>query len=284
MRIVLVMLLLVLFVPQAQSAEEETELIVFAAASLTDAFTELGEAFTAAHPEIQIILNFGSSSMLATQLVNGAPADIFASANPRQMQVAVDAERIGSEPVIFARNRLVLITPADNPSAIESLADLQKPGLLLVLAAPEVPVRDYTDTMLDLMADAPEYSEAFREAVLANVISEEGNVRQVVTKVALGEADAGVVYSSDITPDIAEDVITFEIPDIYNTIAEYPIAITDDTDNAVAAQAFVDFIVSDEGQAILEKWGFIPLEMETDPEATPEVTPEATSEASSGNS
>lgn len=279
MHIFLTLLLLALFTPLVQEPEEETELLVFAAASLTDAFTELGETFTEANPHIRVTLNFASSSTLATQLSNGAPADVFASANPRQMEVTTEADRIGTDPVIFARNRLVLMVPADNPAEIESLADLQTPGLLLILAAPEVPVRDYTDTMLERMANDPDYGEVFREAVLANLISEEANVRQVVTKVALGEADAGIVYSSDITPDIAEDVITFEIPEIYNTIAEYPVAITNDTEHPEAAQAFVDFILSDEGQAILAKWGFIPLETEA-AESTPEVTPEA----SSGNS
>ena len=143
-----------------------------------------------------------------------------------------------------------------------------------MLAAPDVPVRTYTDAMLEKLAADEAYGETFREAVLANVVSEEDNVRQVAAKVALGEADAGIVYSSDVTPDIAEDVITFPIPDEVNTLASYPIAITDDTPNPELAQAFVDYVLSEDGQATLVKWGFVSV---IEPEATPE--PEMTAEA-----
>ncbi|MBZ0300711.1 MAG: molybdate ABC transporter substrate-binding protein, partial [Anaerolineae bacterium] len=227
------------------SAQSSQTLVVFAASSLTDAFEEIGTAFQAAQPGVKVLFSFGGSSALATQLAEGAPADVFASANTRQMQVAQEAGRISGSPLTFAKNRLVLIVPADNPANIQSLRDLANPGVRLVVAAPAVPVRDYTDVMLDRLAADPNYGEEYRQAVVANIVSEEDNVRQVAAKVALGEADAGTVYISDVTPDIADQVIAIPIPDDLNTIATYPIAVTDDSALPELAQTFVDFVRSE---------------------------------------
>jgi molybdate transport system substrate-binding protein len=257
-RLILLLVALALFtggVPAA--AQERKTLTIFAASSLTDAFNEIASGFKAANPNVDIIFNFGSSSTLATQLQEGAPADLFASANSKQMSVAADAKRIAGKPVTFAKNRLVLIVPSDNPAKIETLRDLAKPGVKLVLAAPDVPVRDYTNTMLDRLAADSSYGDAYKQAVLSNIVSEEDNVRQVSAKVALGEADAGFVYRSDVTPDIASKVIAIQIPDTLNTIATYPIAATNDSANPELAQAFIDEVLSEKGQAVLVKWGFI---------------------------
>jgi molybdate transport system substrate-binding protein len=240
-------------------AQTSQTLTIFAAASLADAFEDIATAFKAENPNVDIVFNFGSSSTLATQLVEGAPSDIFASANPRQLAVAREGKRVVGYAPIFARNRLVLIMPSDNPANISTLADLANTGVRFVVANTGVPVRDYTDTMLARLAEDPAYGTAYRDAVIANIASEEDNVRQVVAKVALGEADAGVVYFSDVTPDIAEQVSLIAIPDEVNTIATYPIAITDDTANFDLAQAFIDFVLSPYGQAILVKWNFIPV-------------------------
>jgi len=259
-------------------AQDTQTLTVFAAASLTDAFTEIGDAFAEQNPEVEVVFNFGSSSTLATQLVEGAPADLFASANVRQMEVAQEAGRIDEPIEIFARNRLVIAVPVDNPANIHSLADLAEPGVLLVLAAPEVPVRTYTDAMFELLAADEDYGAEYQDAVYANLVSEEDNVRQVVAKLALGEADAGIVYQSDITPDVADEVLAIEIPDAFNQIATYPIATLNDSANPELARAFVDFVLSDDGQAILTGWGFAPrCPDDATIEATPEVeaTPEA---------
>ena len=176
------------------------------------------------------------------------------------MQVAADGGRIGGTPVTFAKNRLILIVPVNNPANIQSLDDLANPGINLILAAPEVPVRAYTDTMLEKMASDVAFGEGYRDAVLANLVSEEPNVRQVSAKVALGEADAGIVYASDVTPDIADDVIALPIPDEFNTIASYPIALTNDTAQPELAQQFVDFVLSSAGQDILVTWGFVSIQ------------------------
>lgn len=271
------------YIPLAAQADET--LLIFAASSLTDAFEELAVLFEAQTPNVDVQFNFGGSSTLAAQLAQGAPADVFASANAAQMETACEAERILSEPVVFVRNRLVVALPADNPAHITSLLDLANPGVKLVLAAQGVPVRDYTETMLERLALEPDYGEAYREAVLANLVSEEDNVRQVSAKVALGEADAGIVYQSDITPDIAESVITLPISDAYNTIAYYPIAVTTEGENPVLAGEWIRFVLSDDGQTVLERWGFVPVNEAQIAEATPEAdsataepTPESTPE------
>jgi molybdate transport system substrate-binding protein len=239
-------------------AQESQPLTVFAAASLTDAFEQIATDFESLNPGADVIFNFGGSSALATQLVNGAPADVFASANARQMQVVQDGGRIASEPRTFARNLLVLVTPADNPANITTLRDLSNPGVKLVLAAPDVPVRTYTDLLLARLASLPTYGEAYRAAVLSNLVSEEDNVRQVLLKVALGEADAGIVYQTDVTPDSAGQVFTIPIPRAVNSLARYPIAATTESANPELAQAFVDYVLSEAGQATLVQWGFVP--------------------------
>lgn len=232
-------------------------LIVFAASSLTDAFEEIGAAFETGNPGVDVLFNFAGSSTLVAQLSEGAQADVFASANPRQMAAAQDAGRITGEPRVFARNRLALIVPADNPARIESFADLQNPGIVLVIAAEGVPVRDYTEAMLTALSADPAFGQTYVDGFRANIRSEESNVRQVAAKVALGEADAGIVYSSDVTPDIRESVLQFDIPDAFNVIAEYPIAVVEGTADAELAQSFVDTVRSDAGQETLERWGFV---------------------------
>jgi molybdate transport system substrate-binding protein len=263
--LLIALLLCTLLIGLVPVSAQDSTLTVFAASSLTDAFNEIATAFEAANAGTDVVLNFGGSSTLATQLAEGAPADVFASANNTQMNVARDAERIAGTPLTFVKNRLVLIVPADNPANIQSLHDLGNSGVKLVVAAPGVPVRDYTDAMLTRLAADPNYGADFQTAVMANVVSEEDNVRQVSAKVALGEADAGVVYRSDVTPDIADQVIALPIPDAVNTLATYPIAVTNDSANPDLAQAFIDYVRSDEGQDTLVKWGFTSVRIPEQP-------------------
>jgi molybdate transport system substrate-binding protein len=247
--------------PEATEAAvpiEEITLTIFAASSLTDAFTELGQLLEEEQPGTTVQFNFASSTDLVIQLTEGAPADVFASANQKQMNNAVTAERIAGEPANFLTNSLVLIVPADNPAGIETLADLANEGVKFVSALPDVPIRVFTEEMLDKASADPAYGADFKTAVLANLVSEEANVRQLAAKVALGEADAGVVYRSDVTPDIADQVQVIEIPEALNVVAVYPIAAVSDSANPEAAQAFVDLVLSEEGQAVLAKWGFSP--------------------------
>lgn len=239
----------------ASGVELSGSIIVFAAASLTDAFTEMGEAFEAAYPEVDVEFNFAGSSALRAQIEEGAPADVFASANTSHMDALIEAG-LAEEPTIFVHNSLVVITPRDNPAGLETLADLTQPGLKLVLAAAEVPAGGYARDMLANADADPAFGTGFSEAVLANLVSNEANVKQVVAKVQLGEADAGVVYGSDVTPDVAPNLFTIEIPESVNVVANYPIAVLKETDGPEVTQAFIDFVLSTDGQTILARWGF----------------------------
>lgn len=234
-----------------------TTLHVFAAASLIDAFTQIGNDFTAAHPGVEVVFNFAGSNELATQISSGAPADVFASANAAQMDVAIDSGRIVSGTQrTFVRNRLVVIAPSDNPAGLTALEDLAQPGVAIVVAAREVPVGQYTLDFLDKAEARGSLGEGYKDAFIANIVSYEQNVRAVLTKVRLGEADAGVVYTSDVGA-AAEEVIQIEIPDHLNTIANYPIAPLSDSANLELAQQFVDYVLSPAGQQVLVEYGFI---------------------------
>jgi molybdate transport system substrate-binding protein len=260
-------------------AQEKQSLTVFAAASLTDAFNEIAAGFKKQNPGVEMLFSFGNSATLATQISQGAPADVFASANEKQMKVVQDGRQLAGAAHTFVKNRLALVVPVKNPAQIQSLKDLAEPGVKLILAAPGAPVRDYTDTMLDKLAQDAAYGPDYKVAVLRNLVSEEDTVRGVAAKVALGEADAGVIYRSDVTPDLMDKVLMLPIPDAVNTIATYPIAVVKGSPNAQLAQAFVDYVLSDAGQAILKKWNFLTL-CKAAPEAAPQAEvsppPEAT--------
>jgi molybdate transport system substrate-binding protein len=237
-------------------APAENEVTVFAASSLTNAFTEMSQSYESQAPNVKVVTNFAASSQLATQLIEGAAADVYASADQEQMSQASNAGRISGQPIIFATNHLVIIVPADNPGGVERIGDIAKPGLKLVLAAPGVPVRVYTDQALAALDSRGVYGADFASRVYANLASEEQNVRQVSAKVALGEADAGIVYTSDVTPDIAGQVRQFEIPDWANPLAKYPIALVANAPHKSGGQGFIQFVLSSQGQAILSQWGF----------------------------
>lgn len=230
-------------------------LTIYAATSLTDVFGAVGTAFGEAHPEAEILLNFANSATLAAQIEAGAPADVFASANESQMDHVIEIGRVeASEVEIFAHNRLIVIVPADNPGDVQTVQDLTKEGLLLVLAAQGTPIRSYTDAMLASYYE--DFGEDFSERVLRNLVSEESNVRQVVARVALGEADAGVVYQSDALGDVADQLITISVDERHNQLASYPIAPLNDTAAQDLALAFIQFLRSAEAQSIMAENGF----------------------------
>lgn len=239
------------------AAPASSEIHVFAAASLTDAFAEIGKHFEATNPGATVSFNFAGSQQLAQQIAQGAPADVFASANQQQMQVVIRSGQVASGTErTFARNRLVVIVPKDNPAGLKELKDLARPNLKLVLATKQVPVGGYALDFLAKASKLPEYTAAYSATVLANVVSYEENVKSVLSKVALGEADAGIVYTSDIALDTSK-VGRIDIPDNLNTIATYPIAAIRGSRQAGLAQRFVDYVLSAPGQQILVKYGFI---------------------------
>lgn len=243
--------------PTDAPAPQTSELTVFAAASLKDSFTEIGKLFEAANPGATVIFNFAGSQQLRAQLEQGAPADVFASANKKEMDAAIAASLVVSgTQQTFARNRLIVITPKANPGQLVDLADLAKPGLKLVIADKAVPVGQYTLDMLDKMSKDAAFGADFPAKVQANVVSLEQDVKAVVTKVQLGEADAGVVYATDAAA-AAADVTAIQIPDQFNQLATYPIAALAKAPQPELAQKFVDLVLSDEGQAVMGKHGFI---------------------------
>ncbi|HEX6256887.1 MAG TPA: molybdate ABC transporter substrate-binding protein [Euzebyales bacterium] len=216
---------------------------VFAAASLTDAFEAIGERFEQAHPDVDVAFNFASSSTLATQITEGAPADVFASADQAQMDVVDDAGGIVGERVDIARNSLQIAVEPGNPMGIAGLDDLARADVTVVLAAEEVPAGEYARQVLDA------------QRVAVDPASLETDVRAVLSRVALGEADAGVVYTSDVeSADGAVEGVV--IPPDRNVAVTYPIATVTDAPNPAAADAFAGHVTSDEGLALLRAAGF----------------------------
>jgi molybdate transport system substrate-binding protein len=229
-------------------------LTVLAASSLTDAFGELERTFEERNPGVEVRQSFESSSTLLTQIQHGAPADVFASAAEEEMDTTVDDGLVAGAPEVFASNRVVVMVPTDNPANILSMRDLAAPGTKLVLAEEGVPAADYAVESLG-RANA-EYGGGFKQDVLSNVVSREVDVRASVNRVALGEADATFGYASDYTPDIRDRVEVIEIPENLNTIVTYPIAALEDAPSPRLAQEWVDLVLSEEGQRVLEEWGF----------------------------
>jgi molybdate transport system substrate-binding protein len=235
-------------------AEIRGELTVFAASSLTDAFKAAAQRFEALHPGVSVAFNFGASSALVVQIDEGAPADILASADQAQMSAATAKGHV-RDARVFATNVPVVVVPKSG-SPVARFDDLAKRGVRLVLAGPDVPIGRYSREILAKAAAAAGGPGAgFAETVLANVRSNEANVRAVLTKVQLGEADAGIVYRTDVRT-AGDDVRTVEVPPAYNVLAEYPIAVTSTTRNADAADAWIAFLLSAEGQEILAQYGF----------------------------
>ncbi|MEO6056580.1 MAG: molybdate ABC transporter substrate-binding protein [Gemmatimonadales bacterium] len=244
--------------PLTLAAHGPPTLTIYAAASLAEAFRELGRVLEARRPGLSVRFNFAGSQQLALQIEQGAPADVFASADERWMRIVDEQRLLAGDAAIFARNRLVVIVPRANPARISQLTDLVRKGTKLVVAAEAVPAGRYSRAVLRRLADAPGFPDGYDRRVLANVVSEEENVKAVVAKVQLGEADAGLVYRSDVTPAVARDVRVLEIPDPYNEIARYPIAVLARAGNAEDARRFVELVSSDAGQRILWAHGLLP--------------------------
>lgn len=239
-------------------------LSVFAAASLRESFVEMEQGFKAANPGVtELRFNFQGSQMLVTQIQQGAPADLFASADRANMDKAVQAGLIEGTPRELARNLLAIALPSENFGNIQGLRDLARPGVKISLADEKVPVGAYSLQALDKLSADPAYGPGFKQQVLANVVSREENVRQVLTRVQLGEADAGIVYLTDALAANAssgsagvQPVKTLEIPGRYNVVAAYYIGVVKGAAHPQAAAAWIDYVLSDAGQSVLQKYGF----------------------------
>ncbi|MGY1744757.1 molybdate ABC transporter substrate-binding protein [Blastococcus sp. SYSU D00695] len=218
-------------------------LTVFAAASLTDVFTDLGDRLEEDHPDLDVQFNFAGSSALATQITQGAPADVFASANPAQMTVVTDAGLADGDPQVFASNVLEIAVPEGNPAGVTGLADFAREDLTLAVCAPEVPCGSAAE---DVLAAA---------GVTAVPDTQEEDVRAALTKVELGEVDAALVYASDVV-SAGDSVEGIAFPEADDAVNDYPVCVLADAPNAAAARAFVDLVTSGEGQAALADAGF----------------------------
>jgi molybdate transport system substrate-binding protein len=218
---------------------------VFAATSLTDSFEKIGDAFTNANPGAKVTFSFDASSALAAQIMQGAPADVFASADTTNMDKITKPGLNGTSPEIFATNLLAVIVPKGNPKGITGVQDLSKPDLKVVLCDPSVPCGKYANQILT------------SANVTVKPVSLAQNVKGVVTPVTTGEADAGIVYVTDVLAagDKAQAV---DIPENINVVANYPIASINASKSPDVDKAFINFVLGDDGQAILKKYGFLP--------------------------
>ena len=241
---------------EASPAGQEKTLTVLAASSLTDAFGELAKTFEERNPNAEVRVSFESSSTLLTQIQQGAPADVFASAAQEEMDEAARGGLLAGKPEVFVKNREVIIVPEENPADIETFRDVAKPGVRLVLAEEGVPAADYA---LEILGEADEeYGPGFEKDVLSNVVSREADVRASVNRVVVGDADATFGYASDYTPDIRDRASVVPIPEGLNIVATYPIAALRDAKDPGLAREWVALVTGEEGQRVLEKWGFEP--------------------------
>jgi molybdate transport system substrate-binding protein len=231
--------------PTAAAAAVPTgSITVFGAASLSEAFTALGEDFRAEYPDTKVEFNFAASSELVTQIQNAAPADVFASADESNMTKLTDASLTAGAPEVFAHNQLAIAVEPGNPKGITGLADLSKPELSVVLCAPEVPCGKYADQALQ------------RAGVTANPVSRDASVKAALTKVELGEADAAIVYVTDVKS--SGKVEGVEIPEDQNVIATLPIATLEESGNPDLAAAWVEYVLSPAAQKVLQDdYGFL---------------------------
>ena len=220
-------------------------LTVLAAASLTDVFTGLGDRLMAENPSLEVRFTFAGSSALATQIVQGAPADLFASANSQQMAVVTDSGLEAADPEVFTENVLEIAVPAGNPGGVRGLADFADPDLVLAICAATVPC-------------GAAAAQVFAAAGVTPVPdTEEEDVRAGLTKVQLGEVDAALVYASDVR-SAGSDVEGIPFPEAEEAVNEYPLCVLEDAPNPTAARAFADLVLSDEGQQALADAGFRP--------------------------
>jgi molybdate transport system substrate-binding protein len=229
------------------SGKPSGTLVVFAATSLTDAFNKIGAGFEKANPGVTVKFNYNGSSSLATSINQGAPADVFASAAPANMKTVTDASNASGTPQIFTRNTAEIMVEKGNPKKITSVKDLANPAIKVAVCAPEVPCGAVAQAV-------------FKNAgVTVKPVSEETNVGGVVTKVTLGEVDAGIVYVTDVEAN-GSKTAGVPIPADQNDITEYPIVQVKDAPNATAAKAFISYVLGPDGQKVLASFGFLPPE------------------------
>jgi molybdate transport system substrate-binding protein len=236
-------------------ATGEVELTVFAAASLTDALAEVETTYENENPGVDLVIATDSSAALRTQIEEGAPADVFLSADTANPDALADAGLTEGDPIDFAGNSLALVVPTANEAGIQTPADLATDGVQVIAAGMEVPITGYVAEVIGNLAALPDYPDGFAEAYAANVVSEEENVRAVLGKIELNEGDAGFVYQTDALG--SSEVAAIEIPEEANTHATYAGCVIAASDHVADAEAFLAWLTGEEGQAILGEFGFV---------------------------
>ena len=247
----------VIAVTACGGAGGERAVTVFAAASLTEAFNEMAHEFEQRNKGVEVRLAYQASSTLRIQLEQGADADVYASADEFNMDLAAAAGVISGDPVVFARNRLAVIVPRDS-AQVRNLGDLAKPGLRVVAGDDATPFGRYTLTALDRLAADPDFGPAYRDAVVGNIVSKEANVRRAVAKVEIGEADAALAYVTDAGGAGRGDLTAIPVPERYPGAIRYPIGVVRGPASPGLAADFIAFVLSEEGRAILQRHGFLP--------------------------
>ena len=235
---------------------DRVELTIFGAASLKGALEAATTAYQTTVPGSTITVSTDSSSTLATQIEQGAPADVFLSADTTQPERLVEGGFASGEPVPFATNKLSIIVPSDDPGDLRTPADLARPGVRIIAAGEEVPITRYAKQVVDNLAKQPGYPADFAAAYDANVVSREDNVKAIVAKIELGEGDAGIVYVTDAVASKAVKAI--DVPEAANVPTTYAGVVVKASSNQAAATAFLDWCAGPEGQAILASFGFQP--------------------------
>jgi molybdate transport system substrate-binding protein len=232
------------------------ELTIFAAASLAGVLEEVKGAYEAAHPGTALTLSTDSSAALATQIEQGAPADVFLSADTTNPKKLVDGGFSAGEAVTFAANRLTIVAPADNPARIASPADLGRPGVKIIAAGDEVPITTYAQQLVANLAKGAGYPAGFEAAYAANVVSKEDNVKAVIGKIEIGEGDAAIVYVTDAKASTG--VTTVAVPDAVNVTARYAGIVVAASPDQEPARLFLGWLTGPDGQAVLSRFGFLP--------------------------
>jgi molybdate transport system substrate-binding protein len=238
------------------SAAARTELTIYAAASLTGVLEQAKAAYETADPGTTLTISTDSSSALETQIEQGAPADVFLSADTANPKKLSDKGLANGAPVTFARNKLTVIVPAGNPAGIASPADLARPGVKIIAAGDEVPITRYAVQLVANLAKQPGYPAGFAAAYATNVVSREDNVKAVVAKIELAEGDAGIVYATDAKA--SDRIAAVDVPDAANVPASYAGVVVKASANPVAAAAFLAWFAGPDGLAILGDFGFLP--------------------------
>lgn len=257
MSLIRLLFISILLLPAPALATTDQPLVIFAAASLRQPFEALADLYQQRYQQPRPTLHFAGSQILRTQLQQGAAADIFASANQQVIAILENEQLIGS-PQLFAANRLVLVVDKQQ-QRLKKLADLALPGVLLVVGNQHVPVGRYTRQLWSNLAGDPDYGAELMTNIQRNIISEETSVKAIVTKLQLGEVDAGIVYRSELSAALLAQTVVIELPQQHNPIARYPIAMTRQSKQPDNALSFINLVLTDEGQQLLGNSRFLPV-------------------------